>query len=74
MKKYKLTKNEKLVFGRILHQIKAIKDFSDVKKGELGGWIEKEMNLSQDGNCWCFHKHHYIYILKYIHNNRRKIK
>ena len=23
-----------------------------VKKGDLGGWIEKEENLSQKGDCW----------------------
>lgn len=23
-----------------------------VKKGDLGGWIESEENLSQDGCCW----------------------
>ena len=52
MRKYKITKNVREFLGETLHQIQALKDFSDVKKGELGGWIEKEMNLSQDGNCW----------------------
>lgn len=32
--------------GRILHRIRRIKD------GEIGGWIEKEKNLSHDGKCW----------------------
>ena len=46
-----LTKN---VDGRILYRIEATKDFSDVKKGDLGGWIEKEDNLSQKGDCWVY--------------------
>ena len=50
--KYKLTKNTKEVNGITLFQIQALKDFGDVKKGDLGGWIEKENNLSQEGNCW----------------------
>ena len=28
--------------------------FGNVKKGDLGGWIEKEDNLSQEGDCWVF--------------------
>ena len=28
-----------------LHRIEALRDFGDVKKGDLGGWIEKEENL-----------------------------
>lgn len=35
-----------------VHRIKAIRDFGDVHAGDLGGWIEKEENLSQDGDCW----------------------
>ena len=37
---------------RTLYRIKALKDFSNVVAGELGGWIEKEENLSQEGNAW----------------------
>ena len=54
MKKYELTKNTKMCFGRKLYQIKALKDFGDVKAGDLGGYIEKEENLSHDGNAWVF--------------------
>lgn len=50
--KYELTKNTKVVDGKTLYQIRAIKDFGDVDKGDLGGWIEAEKNLSQEGNCW----------------------
>lgn len=52
--KYKFT-NEACVFqGRKLHRIKAVMSFSDVKKGDLGGWIEKMENLNQFGNCWIY--------------------
>ena len=50
MKKFKLTKNSKVINGTTFYQIQALKDFSNVKKGDLGGWIEKEKNLSQDNN------------------------
>ena len=29
-----------------------MRDFGDVQKGDLGGWIESEKNLSHDGDCW----------------------
>ena len=46
--KYELT--EETTNG--LHRIRALKDFANVKAGELGGWIESERNLSHEGNCW----------------------
>lgn len=48
-KKYELTDQTIDVDGRTLHRIKALRDFSDVLAGELGGWIEKEENLSHAG-------------------------
>ena len=54
MKKYVLTKETITVNGSVLHRIKSLKSFSNVKKGDLGGWIEKESNLSQDGNAWVY--------------------
>lgn len=54
MKKFKLTKNKIKAYGRELYQIKALKDFNDVKKGDLGGYIEVEANLSHDGDCWVY--------------------
>ena len=51
-KKYKLTEESIIYFGRTLYRIEALKDFGNVKKGDLGGWIESEDNLSQEGNCW----------------------
>lgn len=54
-KKYKLrTDLIKGNDGHILYRIESLKDFSNVKKGDLGGWVEKENNLSQEGNCWVY--------------------
>jgi len=35
-------------------RIKALKDFSNVKRGDLGGWLEREDSLSQYGKAWVF--------------------
>ena len=51
-KKYILTEETKELFGRTLYRIEAARDFSDVKKGDKGGWIESEKNLSHEGNAW----------------------
>ena len=53
-KKFELTDSTITIDGIILHQIKALKDFSDVEAGDLGGWVEKEDNLSQIGNAWVY--------------------
>lgn len=37
-----------------LYHIRALKDFGDVNKGDLGGYIEKEENLSQYDDCWAY--------------------
>ena len=52
MKKYELTKNKFEFEGKILYQIRALKDFRDVKKGDLGGFVASEANLSQEDGCW----------------------
>ena len=54
MKKYELTSETKVINGVKLHRIKALNSFGRVEKGELGGWIESEKNLSQDGDAWVF--------------------
>lgn len=51
-KKYRLTAETMRFDGVMLHRIKALKDFGNVEAGELGGWVESEKNLSQEGNCW----------------------
>ena len=50
--KYEFTGETMRHFGRTLHRIKALENFGDVKKGDLGGWIESEDNLSASGNAW----------------------
>jgi carbonic anhydrase/acetyltransferase-like protein (isoleucine patch superfamily) len=40
--------------GIKLYRIKALKDFGDIKKGDLGGYIESEYCLSHSGNCWIY--------------------
>ena len=40
------------VFGKKLFRIKALVSFGDVSAGELGGFVEKEENLSNNGNAW----------------------
>ena len=52
--KYILTSETMEINKHILHRIKALKDFGDVKKGDLGGWVENESNLSHKGNCWVY--------------------
>ena len=53
-KKYKLT-DETIEFNGVkLYRIEALKDFSLVKKGDKGGFVQSEKNLSQFDNCWIF--------------------
>ena len=53
-KKYKLTDETIEVDGKTLYRIEALKNFSDIKKGNKGGFIEKEENLSHLGNAWVY--------------------
>ena len=55
MKKFELT-TEFITnaFGKKLFRIKALVEFGDVKAGELGGYVEKEGNVSQAGNAWVY--------------------
>ena len=52
MAKYKLTKETRVWCGITLYQIEATASFGSVEKGEKGGYIEKEENLSQYDNAW----------------------
>lgn len=52
--KYKLTGETIDYLGHTLHRIEALKDFADVNKGDKGGFVEGEHNLSQSGNCWIY--------------------
>jgi NDP-sugar pyrophosphorylase family protein len=54
MSKYEITNKTIEYNGVTLHQIRAIKDFSDVLSGDLGGWVENEHNLNQGTDCWIY--------------------
>lgn len=59
-KKYEIVKSESIVYnGRTLYRIRALKDLwtapiKIVCKGDLGGYVESENNLSQEGDCWIY--------------------
>ena len=64
MKKYELTDDSITFDGRKLFRIRAIRSFSNVAAGDLGGYVEKEENLSHDNDAW-------IYNNAYIFGNAR---
>jgi hypothetical protein len=53
-KKYQLTDETIEIEGVTLHRIRALRDIPRyrVTKGDLGGFIESEYNLSHKGDCW----------------------
>lgn len=54
-KKFELIKNDYISLDDYtLYRIRALIDFYDVSAGDLGGYIEKEANLSQEGNAWVY--------------------
>lgn len=57
MKKYELTDETRVWEGRTLHRIRALIELEldtgdTVKPGDLGGWIQSELNLAQESNAW----------------------
>ena len=54
-KKYEILKDQAITMdGSTIYRIKALKDFGDVKAGDMGGFVEKEENLSHEGPCWIY--------------------
>ncbi|HEV2349291.1 MAG TPA: hypothetical protein VG028_05525 [Terriglobia bacterium] len=56
-KKFELLHSDNITFldgdgYHTLFRIRATKDFGFVKKGDLGGYVENEANLSHDGTAW----------------------
>ena len=56
-KKYVLTKKKEVVHGNVYYRIKAVKTFETIdgeiiEAGTLGGFVQDESCLSQDGRCW----------------------
>lgn len=53
--KYEITENFIKMSQLKLYQIRALRDIGDdIKAGDLGGYIQSEKNLSQDGECWVY--------------------
>ncbi len=54
--KYKLIETTTTISYRDvkLYRICALRDFGDVKAGDLGGFVELEANLSHQGDCWIY--------------------
>ena len=53
-KKYRLTDETIEFYGLTLHRIEALRDLKYVKKGDKGGFVQDERNLSHFGDCWIF--------------------
>ena len=56
-KKYEMLMDEENTIewkGHTLHRIRALRDFGDIRKGDIGGFVENENNLSHKGNCWIY--------------------
>ena len=61
MKKYELLVEDTITFfGVQLFRIKALISFSGIEKGEVGGYIASEKNLSQSGDAWVSDNADYI--------------
>ena len=55
MLKYKLSGKDTIEYnGSILYRVVSLKDFRDVREGDLGGYIARPANLSQYGTCWVY--------------------
>lgn len=54
-KKYKIRHDISINYcDKTLYKIEALIGFGNVETGDLGGYIESERNLSQDGTCWVY--------------------
>lgn len=53
-RKYEVLDELAFYKGHTLCRIRALRDFGDVKKGDLGGFIEGEHNLSHRGKSWVY--------------------
>jgi len=51
-KKYKLTSEVIKVGKHKLYRIQALRDFSDVRSGDLGGFVDTEDTIINGGDCW----------------------
>lgn len=53
-RKYELLIDQSREFhNSTIYRIRALKDIDEyIKKGDIGGWVESENNLSHEGTCW----------------------
>ena len=76
-RKYELLEDNYINYcGKALYRIKALRDFGYIKKGELGGYIQSENNLSHEGECWvygnaCIYDNARVYGNAFIYDNAR---
>lgn len=70
-RKYELLKDDCINYkGRTLYRIIALRDFSNVKAGDVGGYVQSEDNLSHKGDCWVYYNAKVFNNAK-IHDNAR---
>ena len=53
-RKYEMTNITMEFEERTLYRVRALKNFRNVKAGDLGGWVSGKHNLSQEGDCWIY--------------------
>jgi hypothetical protein len=55
-KKYELKREDTITTdcGKTLYRIVAVRSFGRVLLGELGGYVEHDLNLSHHGECWIY--------------------
>lgn len=54
-----------------LRQIIALRDFSDVTAGSVGGWVDDEHALSQEGNCWIYDVNSMVFANSHVQGDAR---
>ena len=53
--KYILVRDDSIACNTLrYYRPKAIKNFSDVHKNDIGGFVKRYSNLSQSGDCWTY--------------------
>ena len=58
-RKFEITTEEKIIMKNNgvkvkVYRIRSLRNFGTVKVGQLGGFVEKEENLSHEGNCFIY--------------------
>lgn len=56
MEKYRLLpdKDASAKYGTSIYRVQELKNFGDVKAGQLGGFVHCERNLSNENTCWVY--------------------